>query len=183
MKNPKSFFAVWQEGRISDIRNKLNSATNNKEYQAFVEQIAADEQANSVLSDEILEMLDKVSDEQLKVATAEENLAKGTADLETVAARVSRERASLEAELAQLESALAEAETALPADVQSDYQRVAKAHGEDTLAPLEEDEICGGCYQRITTQMANELAMSRVVFCKSCGRLLCLPEDTATAGE
>ena len=77
-----------REGRIQDVRLKLNSATNNKEYQAFIEQIAADDQANSVLSDEILELLDKVSDEQAKVATAEENLNKGKEELAQANERV-----------------------------------------------------------------------------------------------
>jgi predicted nucleic acid-binding Zn-ribbon protein len=40
-----------------------------------------------------------------------------------------------------------------------------------------EGESCGGCYQNLTTNMINDLLMSRVVFCKVCGRLLYLPED------
>ena len=50
-----------RENRILDIQGKLNSCTNNKEYQALIERIAADEQANSVLSDEILELYEKIS--------------------------------------------------------------------------------------------------------------------------
>jgi predicted nucleic acid-binding Zn-ribbon protein len=168
-----------REGRIQDVRLKLNSATNNKEYQAFIEQIAADDQANSVLSDEILELLDKVSDEQAKVATAEENLNKGKEELAQANERVASSQAKLESELGRLETELTEAEKALPQEVLADYQRVAKAHGEETLAPVEENEICGGCFQKITSQMVNELAMSKIVFCKTCGRLLYLPEDTS----
>ena len=37
---------------------------------------------------------------------------------------------------------------------------------------------CGGCYQQLTTNMVNEINMGRVVLCKSCGRVLYLPEDT-----
>ena len=57
-----------REGRISDVRSRLNSCNSNREYQAYLEQIAADEQANSVLSDEILELLDKISEQQLHVS-------------------------------------------------------------------------------------------------------------------
>ena len=65
-----------REGRILDIRVKLNSCSTNREYQAFLEQIAADEQANSVLSDEILELLEKINElqgnvEQVQIAKAE----------------------------------------------------------------------------------------------------------------
>ena len=51
-----------RENRILDIQAKLNSASSNREYTTFVEQIAADEQANSVLADEILELYDKVAE-------------------------------------------------------------------------------------------------------------------------
>jgi predicted nucleic acid-binding Zn-ribbon protein len=52
---------------------------------------------------------------------------------------------------------------------------MAKVHGEDALAPLD-DEVCGGCFQRCTPQMINELSLSKIVFCKNCGCILYLPE-------
>ena len=48
--------------------------------------------------------------------------------------------------------------------------------GEDALAAVE-DSTCIGCYTTITTQMMNELLTNKPVFCKSCGRMLYLPED------
>jgi predicted nucleic acid-binding Zn-ribbon protein len=42
------------EQKVVDLRVKLNGANSNREYQAFLEQIAAAEMAGSVLSDEIL---------------------------------------------------------------------------------------------------------------------------------
>ncbi len=49
-----------REQRIEDLQVKLNTCNSNREYQALKEQIAADQQANSVLSDEILEALEKI---------------------------------------------------------------------------------------------------------------------------
>jgi predicted nucleic acid-binding Zn-ribbon protein len=164
-----------RESRILDIRAKLNSASNNKEYQAFMEQIAADEQANSVLSDEIIELLDKVSEDEGSVKEAEEGVAKSKADLKAIQESVASEKDSLESELTRVEAELTQAETALPADVRDQYHRMAKVHGEDALAPLD-DEVCGGCFQRCTPQMINELSLSKIVFCKNCGCILYLPE-------
>ena len=70
-----------REGRITDVKTKLNSCSSNREYQTFVEQIAADEQANSVLSDEILELFDKISEHQQAVVVAEAGLEKGKSEL------------------------------------------------------------------------------------------------------
>lgn len=47
------------EQKVLDLKVKLNAANNNREYQALLEQIAAAEMAGSVLSDEILEGLEK----------------------------------------------------------------------------------------------------------------------------
>ena len=49
-------------------------------------------------------------------------------------------------------------------------------HGEGALAAVE-GEVCGGCYHKLTPQTMNELKMSKVVFCKSCGCMLYLPEE------
>ena len=165
-----------REDRIADIKTKLNSCSSNREYQTFLEQIAADEQANSVLSDEILELLDKITENQNAVTAAEADLGKGQDELATIRKRVDEERATLESELARLNGELEAAEAKLPGDLKQDYNRIVKARGEDGLAPLE-GECCGGCFQTVTAQTLNELMLSKPVFCKSCGCLLYLPED------
>jgi predicted nucleic acid-binding Zn-ribbon protein len=166
-----------REGKILDLRGRLNSCSSNKEYQAFMEQIAADEQASSVLSDEIIELLDKATKNQKSVADVETAVKECERDLEKIHERVNGEKTQLQSEVGRIEAELEAAEAALPGEIKDDYQRVVKKHGEEALAPLD-DECCGGCYQRITHQMLNELVLSKAVFCKSCGRLLYLPEDT-----
>ena len=59
-----------------------------------------------------------------------------------------------------------------------EYDRVATARGEAALAQVD-GEVCGSCYQTLTTQMMNVLYLSKPLFCKSCGALLYLPEDTS----
>lgn len=167
-----------REQRILDIRAKLNSCSTNKEYQTFIEQIAADEQANSVLSDEILELFDKVHEYEVAVKESEQKVAKTKEELEKLKQRVATERDSLETDIGRLEQELVKAEEALPRDVRQDYDRVVKAHGEDALAPVD-GETCGGCFQTLRAQMLNELALGKVVFCRACGRILYVPEDTS----
>ena len=78
---------------------------------------------------------------------------------------------SIRSDVVRLEEELAVSEKALPADFKSDYQRVVRSKGADSLATVE-DGVCTGCGQQITLNMQNELKLSRLVFCKSCGRLL-----------
>ncbi len=165
-----------REARIADLKGKLNACSSNREYQALKEQIAADEQANRVLEDEILEALEKLDELQANIGRVEENLKRSENELATIRQRVADEQHVLEQELARVTANLEKAEAALPADFRVEYQRIAKARGEGALAPVEGD-VCGGCFQTLTTQMQNELRMERPVFCKSCGCLLYLPEQ------
>ena len=166
-----------REGRILDIRAKLNACSSNKEYQAFLEQIAADEQANNVLSDEILELMDKATEDETNVKSVEEQRDKANSDHAALQDKVNSEKGKLESEVARVTGELEEVESTLPGDVKVEYDRVVKGYGEDALAPVE-DNVCGGCFQMITAQMLNELRLHRLVFCKSCGRILYEPEET-----
>jgi predicted nucleic acid-binding Zn-ribbon protein len=165
-----------REGRILDIKAKLNSCSTNREYQTFLEQIAADEQANSVLSDEILELFDKVNELQGTVEQLQIQKQKLEQELTAVRQRVDDSRATLEAEVARLSQDLTVAEKRLPESFRADYQRLVHARGAEALAPLD-GGCCGGCYQTVTPQTVNELMLSKPVFCKSCGCILYLPED------
>ena len=64
----------------------------------------------------------------------------------------------------------------MPPDLKADYQRVVRSKGADSLA-LADDGVCTGCGQQITLNMQNELNLSKLIFCKSCGRLLYLAGD------
>ena len=165
-----------REGHITDIKTRLNSCSTNREYQTFLEQIAADTQANSVLSDEILELLDKISEQQQAVKKAEQQVARTKEELLATRQRVDGERVSLEADLKRLTDELTIAEAGLPADFRAEYQRVVRGRGEEAFAPLDGD-CCGGCYQTITVQMLNQLIQDQLVTCQSCGCLIYRPEN------
>lgn len=164
------------EDKIVDLKRKLNACSSNREFQALKEQIAADEMANSVLADEILETLEKVDSYKQEVVAAEEKLAKAKEELARTRTAVSDQQGMLESELKRVKEQLAATESTLPPDIRDAYDRVVRSKGSDALAEVQ-GEFCGGCYQQLTPNMFNELAMGRIVFCKSCGRLVYLPED------
>jgi hypothetical protein len=163
------------EQRIIDLKVKLNACSSNKEYQMLLEQIAAAEMANSVLSDEILDGLEKLDKLAVFVKEGQQGLAAGQQDLDKTRRAIESAAATTQSEVSRLEGELTRAEGALPADFKADYDRVVRQKGADGLAAAD-DGVCTGCGQNITLNMQNELRLSRAVFCKSCGRLLYLPE-------
>jgi predicted nucleic acid-binding Zn-ribbon protein len=163
------------EQKIVDLRMKLNAAGSNREYQTLLEQIAAAEMAGSVLSDEIIDGLEKIDQFVVAAKEAEQALAAGRQELEKTRRLVEESAANVRENIARLEVELAESEKSLPAELKPDYQRVVRSKGADSLA-VADDGVCTGCGQQITLNMQNELKLSRLVFCKSCGRLLYLSE-------
>lgn len=168
-----------REARVTDLKGKQNACTSNREYQTLKETIAADLQANSVLSDEILEGLEQLDALQAATKAAEAALVKMKEELEKTRGRVADQQAGLEAEVARIQGELTQAERVLPDEFRAEYERQSRGRGADALASLD-GQTCGGCFTTVTMQMLNELLMGRPVLCKNCGCVLYLPEDRDT---
>lgn len=165
-----------REANIENLEAKLNTAATNREFTMLKDQIAADKQANSVLSDEILEALDQLDQMAETVSQTEAELKKQEQEHATRVSDVEAKQQTLKSELARVEAELAEAEKGMPSSALGDYRRLIEARGEEALAPLDQDS-CGGCCQTLTTQMIEELRMSNLVRCSSCDAFLYMPED------
>ncbi|MEE2639845.1 MAG: phospholipase [Planctomycetota bacterium] len=177
LANEKQLLLKQREDKILDFKGKLNAAKSNDEFQVLKNQIAADEKANEVLSDEILEQLEKIDETQSRIQQAGEDLQGARDEHKKVSTRVETETAGLQAELDRVQGELEESESRIPIDIKSDYSRVALSRGEESLAPLDGD-FCGGCFQKITTMQHSDLNANKPVFCKTCGALIYLPEST-----
>jgi predicted nucleic acid-binding Zn-ribbon protein len=71
---------------------------------------------------------------------------------------------------------VARAEAELSAGrVREEYQRLVRARGEDALAPVQ-GRTCAACYTEITSQQFQDLMPGQLALCKSCARILYLPE-------
>ena len=164
------------ESKIEDLKAKLNTCSSNKEYQSFLEQIAAAEMANSVLADEILEALEKADSLEESVAEVQKHLEAAKNELTQCRDAVASESELVRGDIARLETDLGEVEKKIPSEAKEDYRRVIRSKGADGMSESQ-DCTCLGCGSKITLNMHNELLMCKPVFCKSCGSLLYLAEE------
>lgn len=164
-----------REARIADLQLKLNAAASNREYQALNEQMQADGQANSVLTDEILELLDRIDQMLKEVGSVESQVSDAKGGLDHLREKVDATGADLQTKLDQARAELANVESKLPGDLRTEYDRLVRLRGSEVLARVEGNS-CGGCYQTLTSQKMNELAQRIEVFCLSCGAILFLDE-------
>jgi predicted nucleic acid-binding Zn-ribbon protein len=163
-----------REAKIKDLEAKLNACKTNREFQLLKDQIAADQKANSVLSDEILESFDQLDALKGKIGTSEANLVKGKEESQKVASRVAEQLAVVKTDLERVNAQLADAESRVPESMRLDYGRLAEKMHENALGPLEGD-VCGNCSQTVITQTLAEVKMGRFATCKGCGCILYMP--------
>jgi len=96
--NAKQLQLGEREAKVENMKGQLNAADSNKEFQLLKDRIAADEQANSVLADEIFEMLEKQDVIEQEVKAAKENVTKATAETERIITKVRGELKQLKEE-------------------------------------------------------------------------------------
>lgn len=178
----KNLLLKSNEDKIENLKAKLNACGTNREYQALKDQIAADQMAGSVLADEILEGLEHIDEEQVKVGTKQKELAAAKEALAKAQKTVQDKAGLLAADIARLEGELTEVEAGLPGDFREMYVRVVKSKGDDAMAEIQ-GNFCGGCHRQLTPNILSEVSMAKAVFCKNCGRLIYLPEDRSIGGK
>ena len=168
------------ETKLADLEAKLNACKTNREYQTLGDQIAADRMATKVLEDEILEALERIDVLKPAVPAAEAEIETAKKLLAEADAKVKAESGRLEAEVARIRGDLQTAEKDLAADVREKYDRVVKQKGADGMSAVD-GQTCGGCYQQLTGNMLSDVLLGRIIICRSCGRLLYLPESSTSA--
>lgn len=170
------------EEKIKELNRKLNAVETNREYQVLRDQIAADKMTNSVLTDEILEALEKIDAFDPQIHEAQQALQMARQKTESVHKEVQQQEPRIRADVDRLEAELKQQEVALPGPILDYYHRVVRQRGVDALAVIE-NECCGGCNQQVPLNVYAEILMSHPMFCKTCGRLLYLAEDRAPKKE
>lgn len=160
-----------REAKIEDLKSRLNTCDSNKEYQLLKDRIAADSEANGVLSDEILELLERIDELEANLGAATKAYEKSKSDTENVKKRVTESSEKLRSELQEIQTELAQTEKRLSGDVAVEYRRLVKGKGEEALAKTD-GRTCGNCYHTFTVQTLSELTMRKAVYCKGCGALM-----------
>jgi len=160
-----------REAKIEDMKAKLNACDSNKEFQLLKDRIAADLQANSVLEDEILELLERMDAVNAEVVQAQANHKKAKDETAAMRDKVKLELSELEAEKSRVAGELAEGEKSLPGTMMEDYRRLVRLKGENSFAVSMVD-TCDNCNQRLTTQTVSDLMLKKLVYCPGCGAVL-----------
>lgn len=160
-----------REQKIHKWQGMLNTAKENREYQALKDQIAADTKANEVLSDEILDLLELIDTINAQIVDEDKRVATLRLELSKTQEEVATRRTVLESELVRVQTELKENEKLLKGDFKREYERLVSVKGEDAMAELD-DNCCGGCYTSLTPMLLDRLLIGQSIVCPNCGRLV-----------
>ncbi len=163
---------------IAKRKTQLQEAKSNKEYQALLLQIKADEAARGVLDDEALEAIDMAEKCAERFPPAEVELKKSQELYETTKQKFMDEKPGIEKEIAGCHAELAVEEDKLFFDFRDVYNRLVRSvGGAEALAVVQNQKFCGGCNHQIPINSLAQILQGKPIVCSSCGRLLYVPEN------
>jgi predicted nucleic acid-binding Zn-ribbon protein len=161
--------------QIAKRRKQFDTVASKKEMDALQAEIAADVAATRRLEDEILTAMTESEEKAAQLPELEKALAQAKKDAAEFEKTATARQEDLTGQLNEALERLRQAEAGVPEKVVPQYQRIVGARGPDALAALQ-GRTCSACHSEVTAQNYNELLQELFVVCKSCGRVLYLPE-------
>ncbi len=169
--------------RIDELREKMNSASTNKEYKAFLSEVNNLKEQRAVHDEQAIEGLEKV--EELEAKLAELETSKADRDkVRGVAESDRQKRADEIAEkLAELRAKREALVAEVPKHVMAIYQELLDKRGEDAMAPLEivdrrrHEYVCGSSMMSVPVEVAASLMQGKLTLSPNDGCILYLTEE------
>jgi uncharacterized protein len=164
------------EEEVTRLSKQLLVAKTNQEYSAFQSQIERINGEKSGFETKILEILDGLEETEKELAEAVSENKVREAEFLELKASLENDLGEYNGEVEVLESKRVERIYPLDPEALKSYNRVLNALGGDGIVSLE-NHNCSGCYMAVThNDYARIFAMKEVVLCKSCQRILYVPE-------
>ncbi len=163
---------------IARRKTQLQEAKSNKEYEALLLQIKADEAARGVLDDEALEAIEKAEKFEKNIPPVEAERKKAQDLFEQTKKKFEADKPGIESEIKHYEALLADVEVKLPREFRELYDRLVRSvGGYEALAKVEKQKYCGGCNHQIPINSLAQILQNKPIVCSSCARLLYVPKD------
>jgi predicted nucleic acid-binding Zn-ribbon protein len=162
-------------GQIAKYTKQLDDVASKKEYDALQTEMKHARESCQQLEEEILAALTESEEKTAQLPVLEQNVKKARADFAAFEAGTSERLAGLNEQLNQAQAQLKAAEEQIPAEHRPAYNRIVNANGPDAMSAVA-GKNCAACYTEITSQNYADLLAERFLMCKSCGRILYLPE-------
>lgn len=165
------------EATLNRRKSQMQEAKTNKEFLALKMQVEADEAVNSSLADEAIAAMETAEEFAPNISAVEKELQTANEMLAKTQIVTAEDSPMIEADIARCSALLTASEQYLPQGFREIYTRLAHSMGgEQALAQIDDQKYCGGCRHLIPIHFIAQVLHGKPVTCKSCGRLLYIPE-------
>jgi predicted nucleic acid-binding Zn-ribbon protein len=180
-RDTETEMAEMEEG-IKKSRQRLMEIKSNIEYKAMLKEIAFKEDQRDQRETRILEIMDRLEEENRAVAAKEEEIQAQEAVLVQQRQAVEAQMAKLREELATQEEQRQKLRKGVPAQLLKRYEFIRQRRNGTAVAQVREG-VCMGCNMNILPQQFIDLQKgTEILQCPHCRRILFwMAEETETA--
>jgi hypothetical protein len=161
---------------VIKLRNQINQAKSNKEYQTLQHEILSKESDNSRLEDAVLQQMDQVQALENQREELKKQLAAAESEVKEQHAALDKRYDELSGQIDALQKKRSAAGRDVPAEIMSKYDRLISRRGETAMVPVV-NGACQGCFMQVRSETMAQLRKGGdLVFCNSCSRILYLDD-------
>lgn len=174
-----------REEHIQKLRDRQMNLSNAREYQAILVDINTQKVDKAKVEEQALTAIDASEKQKALVADLTARHEMEARKLNEIASHIDDEVKQLQAEVDTCKGPRDEAAAKVSSTIIANYVRMADLYDGEGAAAIErpsardEEYLCTGCNTYLVADVYNRIRTIRddVVYCRSCGRILYIPEE------
>jgi uncharacterized protein len=166
-----------KEAEINKLEGQLYQIKTNKEYTAMLNEIGSRKADNSLLEEEIINLMDSIDHAKTIIDKEKEKFNQESKDIQIKIEGIEKDMRDIKSQISELESRRQEIIPSLDSKLVSEYERILSGRGGQALARVI-NGACGGCYMQLPPQVINEIRMKQsIIRCENCQRMLYIIDE------
>ena len=166
-----------KENEIKKLEGQLYQIKTNKEYTAMINEIESRKADNSLLEEEIINLMDSVDQAKSALEDEKEKFSQESKKIEEQIKEVEKDISDIKCRISEFNKKRQELLPYLDSKLLIEYERILSGRNGQALAQVIND-ACGGCYMHQPPQVINEIRMKQSIMrCENCQRMLYISDE------
>ncbi|MDD5505069.1 MAG: C4-type zinc ribbon domain-containing protein [Candidatus Omnitrophica bacterium] len=166
-----------KESEIKKLEAQLYQIKTNKEYTAMINEIGSRKADNSLLEEEIINLMDTIDQAKKTLESEKEKFSQESKKTEEQTALVEKDISNIKSDIEQLNAKRQQIVPLLDGKLLAEYERILLGRDGQALARIV-NGACGGCYMHMPSQVINEIKMKQAIIkCENCQRMLYITDE------
>lgn len=166
-----------KENEIKKLEGQLYQIKTNKEYTAMINEIGSRKADNSLLEEEIINLMDSIDQAKAVLEDEKERFSHESNKIEEQIKGIEKDISDIKAKASEFDKKRQELSPSLDSKLLTEYERILSGRDGQALARVV-NSACGGCYMHLPSQVINEIKMKQcIIRCENCQRMLYISDE------